>query len=226
MTGHDASTPPPPAWPEVFESAAGPVPPPPTPLPQISAIQIEPAFPSPPPGPELMDLVLAADSVVGLRVESGISSDTARVEDTVIARVTRDVKVGDHVAIPAGSQARGEVILVERGGRLREQARLGVRFTSILLADGTYVPIAAEAIYREGESPGRESASKIGGGAIGGAIIGGLIGGAKGAAIGGSIGAGAGTAAVATGGRNPATLAAGSAVTIRLQEAAAVTIEQ
>src|SRR5918994_2368973 len=113
-----------------------------------------------------------------------------------MARVTRDVKVGDRVAIPAGARAQGEVTVVERGGRLRERARLGVRFTSIVLADGTRLPIETETIYREGDSPGGESAAKIGGGAIGGAIIGGILGGAKGAVIGGSVGAGAGTAAV------------------------------
>ena len=52
-----------------------------------------------------------------------------------MARVTRDVKVGDRVAIPSGAKAQGEVTLVERGGKLRERARLGVRFTSIVLAD-------------------------------------------------------------------------------------------
>ena len=84
-----------------------------------------------------------------------------------------------------GAKAHGEVTLVERGGRLRDRARLGVRFTSIVLADGTRVPLETDTIYREGDAPGGESAAKIGGGAIGGAIIGGILGGAKGAIIGG-----------------------------------------
>jgi hypothetical protein len=148
------------------------------------------------------------------------------VEDEVIARVTRDVKVGDRVAIPAGAKAHGEVTLVERGGRLRDRARLGVRFTSVVLADGTRVPIATETIFREGDAPGNESAAKIGGGAIGGAIIGGILGGAKGAMIGSAVGGGAGTAATMAGGRNPATLTNGSPVTVRLQEPATVTVEK
>jgi hypothetical protein len=79
---------------------------------------------------------------------------------------------------------------------------------------------------REGDSPGRESAAKIGGGAIGGAIIGGILGGAKGAAIGSTVGAGAGTGAVMAGGRNAATLPAGSPVTVRLESPATVTVEK
>ena len=179
-----------------------------------------------PVGPLYDELVVAADSVIGLEIESSLTSERARVEDTVVARVTRDVKVGNRVAIPAGSRANGEVTTVERGGRLKERARLGVRFTSIVLADGTRVPIQTETIVREGDSPTNESAAKIGGGAIGGAIIGGILGGGKGAAIGSIVGAGAGTGAVAAGGRNAATLPSGTPVTVRVHEPVVVTVER
>jgi hypothetical protein len=179
-----------------------------------------------PAGPQYDELVVAADSVIGLEIESAISTERARVEDAVVARVTRDVKVGNRVAIPAGSRANGEVTTVERGGRLKDRARLGVRFTSIVLADGTRVPIETETIYREGDSPVNESAAKIGGGAIGGAIIGGILGGGKGAAIGSIVGAGAGSGAVAAGGRNAATLPSGTPVTVRVHEPVVVTVER
>jgi hypothetical protein len=182
--------------------------------------------PKAPPSPRYVDLVVSTDSVLGLQIESPITSDTARVEDEVVARVTRDVRVGDRVAIPAGAQARGEVTLVERGGKVRDRARLGIRFTSVVLDDGTRVPIETETIYREGNSPTRASTAKIGGGAIGGAIIGGIFGGAKGAAIGAATGAGAGTAAVMAGGRSEATLPAGTPVTVRVTKPATVTLEE
>jgi type IV secretory pathway VirB10-like protein len=188
-----------------------------------------PALPEPepvPPAPQFEDLIVSADSVIGLSVESNVTSERARVEDEVIARVTRDVKVGDRVAIPSGAQAIGEVTLVERGGKMREKARLGVRFTSIVLADGTRIPLETDTIIREGSSPGGESAAKIGVGAIGGAILGGILGGTKGAVIGGSAGAGAGTAAVMAGGRNPATLTSGAPITVRLLKPATVTVEK
>lgn len=179
-----------------------------------------------PPQPEFEELIVSADSVVGLQVETSISSERARLEDEVQARVTRDVRVGDRVAIPAGSTAHGEVTLVERGGRLKERARLGIRFTSVVLADGTRIPLETDTIYREGDPVAGESAAKIGGGAIGGAIIGGILGGAKGAMIGGSAGAGAGTAAVMAGGRNPATLPSGTPVTVRVTKPTTVTVEK
>jgi hypothetical protein len=182
--------------------------------------------PSEPALPEFEELIVPADSVVGLQVETSMTSERARVEDEVIARVTRDVRVGDRVAIPAGARALGEVTFVERGGRLRSRARLGFRFTSVVLADGTRIPLETETIYREGDAPTRESTTKIGGGALGGAIIGGILGGAKGAVIGGSAGAGAGTAAVLAGGRNPATLPTGTPITIRVVEPTTVTVER
>jgi hypothetical protein len=179
-----------------------------------------------PAAPEFEELIVSADSVIGLQVETSVTSERAQIEDEVVARVTRDVRVGDRVAIPAGATAHGEVTLVERGGKLRERARLGIRFTSVVLADGTRIPLETDTIYREGDPPSRESAAKIGGGAIGGAIIGGILGGARGAVIGGSAGAGAGTAAVLAGGRNPATLPAGTPVTVRVAKPATVTVEK
>jgi hypothetical protein len=195
-------------------------------VPPPSIPETQASRPIEPPAPVIEEFVVAAQSVIGLQIETAVTSERARIEDEVVARVTRDVRVGDRVVIPAGSRAQGEVMLVERGGRLRERARLGVRFTSIVLADGTRLPIHTEPVYREGDAPGRESAAKIGGGAIGGAIIGGILGGAKGAAIGSTVGAGAGTAAVMAGGRNHATLASGAPLTVRLEEPVVITVER
>jgi hypothetical protein len=179
-----------------------------------------------PTGPELIELVVSADSVIGLQLDSAVTSERARVEDAVEAHVVRDVRVGDRNAIPAGSKVHGEVTLVDRGGRVKERARLGVRFTSIVLPNGTRLPIQTETVYREGDSQAASSSAKIGGGALGGAIIGGLLGGAKGAAIGGSVGAGAGTAAVMAGNRNQATLPAGAPLTIRIEQPIVITVER
>ena len=148
------------------------------------------------------------------------------MEDRVDARVTRDVRVGDSVAIPAGSRAIGSVTQVERGGKFKEHARLGVRFHTLVLADGTRLPISTETIFRESEGPGNAAASKIGGASVGGAILGAILGGARGAAIGAAAGAGAGTAAVAAGDRNVATLPAGMPMTVRLLSPVTVTVDK
>jgi type IV secretory pathway VirB10-like protein len=213
-----AQAPAPPA-PVIVESA------PPSPRPE-EHVAPEPVRQIEPPARTFAEYVVSADSVIGLQTESRVSSETARVEDRVEARVTRDVKVGDHVAIPAGSRAIGSVMQVERGGKFKEKARLGIRFHTLVLADGTRIPISTETIYREGEGPGTATSQKVGGAAVGGAILGAILGGGKGMAIGAAAGAGAGSAAVAAGDRNAATLPAGTSMTVRILQPITVTSER
>jgi hypothetical protein len=179
-----------------------------------------------PPQKTYAELVIPSDSVIGLQADTPLSSEHARVEDRVEARVTRDVRVHDAVAIPAGTRAIGSVTQVERGNKFKDRARLGIRFHTLVLADGTRLPIQTDTIYRNGEAPGSESSAKIGGGAAIGAIIGAIVGGGKGAAIGATTGAGAGTAAVMSGDRNAATIRPGEPITVRMTSPVTVTVEQ
>jgi type IV secretory pathway VirB10-like protein len=176
--------------------------------------------------PQFEEVVLPSSSVIGLEVETALSSERTRVEDRVDARVTRDVVADGRVAIPAGSRVIGAVTLVERGGKVKQAARLGVRFHTLVLADGREVPLSTEPVYREGESPAADSARKIGGAAIGGAILGAIMGGGKGAVIGGATGAAGGSAVVMAGDRHAATFAPGSVVTVRLSAPATIEIEK
>ncbi len=179
-----------------------------------------------PPARVFEEVVVSADSVIGLQLDSTISSEQARVEDRVEARVVRDVRADGELAIPAGARALGSVTFVERGGKFKERARLGIRFHTLVLADGTRLPVSTEAITRFGDAPSNSSAAKIGGGAVAGAILGAIVGGAKGAAIGASSGAGAGTAVVMAGDRSAATFQAGAEVTARILSPVTVTIEK
>jgi hypothetical protein len=199
---------------------------PPPPKPEEWVPASVPPAPVREPERQLEELIVPADAVVGVQIDRTLSSETARLEDRVGARVTRDVRVGGRVVVPAGSQVHGSVVLVDRGGKFKERARLGVRFHTVVLGDGTTIPIQTEAVYREGEAPTGRSARQIGGGAIGGAIIGAILGGGKGAVVGGATGAGAGTAAVVAQGPNPAILHAGSNVTVRLASPASITVER
>ncbi len=172
------------------------------------------------------ELVVSADSVIGLELDRGVTSERARVEDDVDARVVRDVRVGRLVAIPAGARALGSVMLVERGGKFKERARLGIRFHTLVLPDGARLPIQTDTIYRYGEERGDRSAKKIGGGAVAGAILGALIGGARGAAVGATAGAGGGTAMVMAGERSAAEFQSGAEVTARILSPVSVTVER
>ena len=201
----------------------------PSPAPAPVAVEapkpIEPQPEAPRP-PQFEEVILPASSVLGLQIESAISSERARPEDRVEARVTRDVMAAGRVAIPAGARVIGSVLSVDKGGKVKEPGRLGVRFHTLILADGSEVRLQTELITRTGESPAGKSAKKIGGAAVGGAIIGAILGGGKGAAIGAGAGAGAGSAAVMAGDRAAATIRQGEIINARLTSPATITVER
>ena len=174
----------------------------------------------------LEEITIPAETVIGVQVDTAVSSERARVEDRVEGHVTRDVSVNGRVAIPAGTKVLGSVTLVDRGGKFKERARIAVRFHTAQLSDGSRLALQTTAIMREGDSPSRETAAKVGGSAVGGAILGAILGGAKGAVIGGTAGAGAGTAVVMASDRNAATLPAGTTVSVQLMAPVTVTVEK
>ncbi len=212
-----------------------PPPPPPSSLPAIvstsaqdtsSLLRYSPGdLPTVPPA-RFDELTVKADSVVGIRLDSTVSTETARVEDKVTARVARDVTVNGRTAISAGARLEGVVTLADRGGRFKGQSRLGVRFLTLILPDNTRVPIQTETIFREGESPTSEAASKVGASAVVGTILGAIIGGHKGAAIGATAGAAGGTAAVMTDSPNDVAIEAGTSLTVRLTAPVVLSIER
>jgi hypothetical protein len=219
-----------PADPVAVVNTPPPVPPAPVPEPAVADVKdVRPE--APPPAvearlPRIDEVTVAPDSVIGIRLDTTISSETARVEDRVTARVTRDVSVDGHVAISSGARLEGVVAVVEQGGRLKDRPRLGVRFQSLVLADGTRLTIQTETIFRDGESPSNSAASKMGASAAVGGILGAILGGKKGAAIGSTVGAAGGTAAVMSGALPSVRLPAGTPLTVRLTAPLHVSIER
>jgi hypothetical protein len=220
-------------WPgnPAAQQPPAPVAPPPADLPPPPAPRDDRAVQEPPRAPEppqkiFEELVVPTGSVIGLQTENRLTSETAHVEDRIEARVTRDVRFGDRVAIPAGTRVIGSVMQVERGGKFKEAGKLGVRFNTLVLADGTRVAISTDTIIRSGDAPGNSTAAKVGGGAVVGTILGAMLGGSKGAAIGGAAGAGAGAGAVSAGDRSVATLPAGTTMTVRILSPITITTEK
>jgi hypothetical protein len=183
-------------------------------------------LPAPEPAQRFVELTVPADSVVGIRVDTALSSETSSIEDRVTALVSRDVTIGTRTVIPAGARVEGYVTTVERGSAFKDRARLGIQFDTIILPDGARLSIETEPIYRSGESPTGEATSKIGASAVVGAILGAVIGGGKGAAIGGAAGAAGGSAVVMAGGANHAVIAAGTPLTVQLTSDVTVLVDE
>ena len=75
--------------------------------------------PPDPPKPTFEEVTVKEDAVIGIRLENAVSSETAKVEDRVTARVSRDVTVEGRTAIPAGALLEGTVT----AGRTRRKVQ-------------------------------------------------------------------------------------------------------
>jgi hypothetical protein len=152
-------------------------------------------------------------------LDTGVGSDTSRIEDRVTAHLTAPVVVEGVTALPEGTSVSGVVTDATRAGKVKGVSRLALRFDSLTpaLTDERY-EIHTSTVARSGPSEKKKDALKIAAPAAGGAIVGGIVGGKKGAAIGGAAAGGAGTAVVMSQRGEDVRLGRGAALTLRLTE--------
>jgi BON domain len=153
-----------------------------------------PAAASPPAPPKPVTFSLPAGTVVSVRMIDSITSQTAQPGQVFSATVFAPVAVGDHVVVPQGSDAKVRVVQVHSAGHYQGQSELKVELIG-LKVNGTSYNVESGDYDKQGDSRGKNSAEKIGGGAGLGALIGGLLGHGAGAAIGAGVGAAGGTIA-------------------------------
>jgi hypothetical protein len=160
-----------------------------------------------PPAPRYF--TVPANTVVRVRIDTALSSKTARVGDRFSATVTEPVYGGgsDTTVVPVGSKVWGRVSSVTRAGR-RTPGNIAVSFYQVEMPggarnaiNGSLSSLQADDVNsdNEGTVSGRSNRKRdavfIGGGAATGALIGAIAGGGKGAAIGAILGGGLGTGA-------------------------------
>lgn len=163
------------------------------------------------------EVTIPADTLLHVRLDTQVGSDTSRAEDPVRASVTKAVVIDNVEAVPVGSELTGVVTQATRSGKVKGRAEIAFRF-DVLRASGDQQRVQTRAVAVEAPATKRNDALKIGIPAAGGAILGGLLGGGKGAVIGGAVGGGAGTAVVLTTRGKEVHLPAGSMVTVKLLE--------
>src|SRR2546426_4868260 len=150
---------------------------------------------------------IPANQILRVRMNSQISSESARVGDQFTTTVVDPVYAGGVEVIPAGSTITGRVTTVNRASRKSKAGTMGVRFAALHLPNGTSraingdltdVTTAGARSDSEGEVSGRSAIKRnvvfIGAGAATGALIGAIAGGGRGAGIGAGVGAGLGAA--------------------------------
>lgn len=153
-----------------------------------------------------------------VRLQTGLNSKTANVEDRFEATTMVDLMTGDQVLVPAGSVMRGVVTAVDPATRTDRKGSLTVNFDQ-LTVNGRAYPIRGTVAQALESSGIKGEIGKVGAGAGVGAIIGGIIGGMKGAMVGILIGAG-GTV-LATEGKD-VDLPVGTVLRVRLDSAVTI----
>ena len=173
------------------------------------AVAPKPA-PVPQAGPS-EEVIVPAGTRVGVVLQNGISTRSAKPGDSVYLQTSFPITVGNRIVIPVGSYLRGELLEAKRPGRVKGRGEFRMRLNTLILPTGYTVDL--NAAPRSADSGGKETMDEegkvTGGGNKGqkagtvvtttatGAGIGALATRTpKGAGIGAGIGAAAGLAAV------------------------------
>ena len=164
---------------------------------------------------------IPAGTPLTIRLNSQISSGTARRGQAFHGTLARSVVIRGKTIARAGSPVTGEVTWVKRSGRLHAPGELTLRLTSINL-NRERLTLSTTAVSTKGRSHKKGNIEKIGGGAAAGTLIGALAGGGRGALIGAAAGGAAGTGVAAATGKEEAVFHAEQALTFRVRHSTVV----
>jgi hypothetical protein len=167
-------------------------PPPDQPLPAVAPQPTPaPAPQPPPPPPQPIQVVIPASTTLTIRMIDGVDSSVNRSGEIFHAALDAPIVVDDQVTIPKGADVYVRLTSASSAGHVSGKSELHLELVKIEYQGRSY-PLVSSTYSLSGSSRGKNTAEKVGGGAVLGALIGALAGGGRGAAIGAGVGAGAG----------------------------------
>src|ERR1035438_749299 len=143
----------------------------------------------PPPSPK--KLIIDQGTQLTVRLIDPIDSEKNQTGDTFHATLNAPLSSDGEEAVPAGVELVGHLASVKSAGKFAGQSEVVLQLDSISSGGKTY-SLQTDQYKKTGSSRGKNTAEKVGGGAVLGGIIGRIAGGGKGAAIGAGAGAGVG----------------------------------
>jgi hypothetical protein len=181
-------------------SAPSNAPPPPQEAPPAqSAPAPQPPPPPPPPQPTQVDV--PAGTTLTIRMIDGIDSSVNQAGEIFHASLENPVVVDNQVIVPKGVDIYVRLVNASQAGRVSGKSELSLQLVKMEFQGRSY-PLVSGTYSQSGASRGKNTAEKVGGGAVLGALIGAIAGGGKGAAIGAGVGgAGGGVYQAATHGK-------------------------
>jgi hypothetical protein len=149
------------------------------------------APPPPPLPPAPKKLIIDQGTQLTVRLIDPIDSEKNQTGDTFHATLNAPLSSDGEEAVPAGVELTGHLVSVKSAGKFAGQSEVVLQLDSLSSGGKTY-SLQTDQYKKTGSSRGKNTAEKVGGGAIIGGIIGAIAGGGKGAAIGSAAGAGVG----------------------------------
>jgi hypothetical protein len=147
----------------------------------------------PPPQPVYHDVTVPAGKEIPVRITQSLDSQYTQPGGSFNGVVAHQVVQDGLVVLPVGSAVSGRVVEARDAAHFKGHSLLSIELTDIR-RHGDLRQVSTDAYTVEGKNRGKNSAEKIGGGAVIGAVLGGIFGGGKGAAIGAAAGGGGGAA--------------------------------
>ncbi|HZZ16847.1 MAG TPA: BON domain-containing protein [Candidatus Sulfotelmatobacter sp.] len=147
--------------------------------------------PAPPQPPQPRKITIEQGTQLTIRLIDSIDSEKNQVGDTFHATLNAPISAEGMEAIPAGTDVAGHIVDLKSAGKFAGRSLVVLQLDSIS-SNGRSYNLQTDQYRKEGGSRGKNTAEKVGGGAIIGGIIGAIAGGGKGAAIGSAAGAGVG----------------------------------
>lgn len=163
---------------------------------QPPAQQVQQSAPAPPSPAEPQKVTVPSGTQLSVRLTDTIDSATAQAGDTFHATLDSPISIDGDVVVPAHYDVQGQVVAAQASGKFQGRALLELQLDKIKVGDRWY-NVETDHFKQQTGSRGKNTAEKVGAGAVAGAILGGIFGGGKGAAIGSAAGAGAGGGAQA-----------------------------
>lgn len=113
------------------------------------------------------EVTVPAGTRLAVILDTGVGSDTSRLEQPVEGHLSRPIMVDGVETLPEGTQVRGIVTDATRSAKVKGRASVGVRFDSLVpVAGGERYQIETEAIERTAAATKGKGAAENRGGAV------------------------------------------------------------
>jgi hypothetical protein len=160
--------------------------------PAPAALPLAVATPAPPPpSPQPKDVLIPANTTMTIRMIDGVDSTINHAGEIFHASLEAPIVISGDVAAPRGADVYVRLASATQAGHLRGKTELTLELVKLEFQGRSY-PLVSGTYYLSGASKGKDTAKKVGAGAVLGTLIGAIAGGGKGAAVGAAVGAGAG----------------------------------